>query len=164
MLAVWYSAYISFMLGTSEPAGYKSYTFQFFTSSVCKIHNTALHLRRVTVAVSAAFAGKFLSGEVPNITPPIIIFLSRFFCDFCTRVYLCNTIWGQSMFRLPPDGSVLCFQSGKAISGNLPSVITFWMALIIPVDFAIVCLQKMPSASRPLSFWKLTVAALDPAP
>jgi len=76
------------MLVTSESAGNKSYTFQFFTGSVRKLHHTTLQLRRVTAAVSAAFAGKFFSGKASNTTPPVIVLISGFFCDFCTRVHL----------------------------------------------------------------------------
>ena len=118
MPAVGYTTDIGIMPGTSEAAGYESCAFQFFPGSVRKLHHTALHLRRVTVAVSAAFAGKFLLGEVSNTAPPAVL-IRGFFFDFCAGIYPRNAVGDQSMLRLPTDSGILSFQPGKAIDGDL---------------------------------------------
>ena len=106
------------MLAAPEPTGDKTHTFQFCSGSVSKLHHTSLHLRRITVTVSAAFAGKFLSGEVLDAAPPP----SNLRCNLTENLpagqAAGNAIGSQSVFSLPVGGGILRFLPGKTIDGD----------------------------------------------
>lgn len=74
-----------------------------------------LLLRWITIAVSAAFAGEFLSGEVLDAVPPTVGFLRRQLQNLLTRHGTGNAIRSQYVFPLPLGGSILRLLPSKTI-------------------------------------------------
>jgi len=118
MSAVFHTAHICVMLAAPESAGNKTHTLQFCSGSVSKLHHHALHPCRVTVAVSAAFAGELLSGEVLDAAPPILPLRCGLFPYFLAGQVTGNTIGSQPVFPLPLSSSILRFLSCKTIDCN----------------------------------------------
>ena len=147
MPAVRHTAYIGIVLGTPQSAGNKTHTFQLGSGSVSKLYHTALHLRRVTITVTAAFAGEFLLGEVLDAIPPIISLRRGLFQNLPTGYGTGNAIGGQTVFSLPLNGGILRFLPCKTIDRDFAISDLFLKGFDEVDGFAMVKVPNIPSAS-----------------
>ena len=140
MAAVGHTAHIGVVLAASQSAGYKAHALQLRSGPVGKLHQWALHPCRVAVAVAAAFAGEFRSGEVLDAAPPIFGVRCGSVQDLPPGQDTGDPIGDQTVFSLPPGSGISGLLSGEAINCHFAVSDLFLDRLD---DFHCLCLMVM---------------------